>query len=674
MFDKLYNPQPLIYADFTHEQIGNQLKQVLEHNKFKEESDLANPTVDWSDRFVFEVPNISSIVTPTSTQAAWVMRLINISLQRSTAVGIPLPASVITKDHFMDNTFGPLESLPTFTGSINTQWIASFRKKFIISAEFAGMYQVTTAIDSQNVGYYISRLEVYSPPNSFPIGVGVSDAVSMSGGSSMEDKAMKPFEEYQSYEFNYNIFKKTLVNSGFETEVLAVEPNNKIGKVVIPGGIGSLLITKSQHSSMLSLASGMNADLHDILLQYQTIPPITATRDDNDQLQYNITLQLVGIDNSGIYTPVSAGISVKGATPYNLRSDAAAINANIDRKENVKTYSEIQLAVDEVSNKYQIELGADANAAETVTRINAHHFGYPGKGLQAPAFMKASRNSPYFESVIGNSCSTVGLPVSGYLIIYPPLGCRLKDLNEKELSQASFKCITAEELIMLHNNLPIDFGHAFVGLNFLLHENRNAAPDTFLQNIGINHGLDLTSFIGDIASALAEAYKESNSPSNALIDDKYSKNFPQKDLYGDIDAFGLKTAYTEVIANNTNAKFSEVYSHYYSSIVPTNQNSHYTKRFTNFATEWDLIDSQGVWQGQSFPHYNDWVQRIKDIFPFLYLSLYDIDERSNIGINLWFDTDVRDVDLTEAPSLNHNDVIYAIDKFLSSIQTGQSNE
>lgn len=159
----------------------------------------------------------------------------------------------------------------------------------------------------------------------------------------------------------------------------------------------------------------------------------------------------------------------------------------------------------------------------------------------------------------------------------------------------------------------------------------------------------------------------------------YETSNPQADMFANADSIGIYRAYQVLSENpaNTdkpNALFSTVFEHYYGSTITPSPNTHYTKRFTNFATEWDLIDGQGNWLGNSFPHYSDWVQRIKDLYPFLYKALYEKLGRFHLGYEIMNDYQSSNSDFSGIPSLSNSDAIYALDKFLQSLQTGYNNE
>lgn len=80
------------------------------------------------------------------------------------------------------------------------------------------------------------------------------------------------------------------------------------------------------------------------------------------------------------------------------------------------------------------------------------------------------------------------------------------------------------------------------------------------------------------------------------------------------------------------------------------------------------------WLDSTFPHYSDWVQRIKDIYPFLYKALYEDLGWIPLGFEIMNDFKSSYVDFSEIPPLSNSDAIYTLDKFLQSLQTGYNNE
>ena len=213
-----------------------------------------------------------------------------------------------------------------------------------------------------------------------------------------------------------------------------------------------------------------------------------------------------------------------------------------------------------------------------------------------------------------------------------------KNNNQRfELKKETYDRITASQSLKLGNNI-IDIGHAFYGLDCLLHTSnsehpagkpakpfRNSLPT---EGFDIQHSIDFTSFIGDLASVIGSAYLEKDTITTTTLDYYYDNRFfSSKDQLGDIDIIGLKKAWDKVSSINPNFKFSDVIDFYYGAITNNHHPiipEHHSKRFTHFAKYYGLIDNAGMWYGNITPEMQnikaEWQIRVRKFAVFYYAS------------------------------------------------------
>lgn len=671
-FRKLYNPSPLIYTDFALKVEYGELKPRNSTDKFLEESEGASSIADWSEAFDFPVPNINSL-SPSNTQAPWIIKLINIRLEMPS---IALPASVVSRDFPLDNVFGPLQELPSFAQNVSTQWLVSYQKRFLKIKDFSGIYAVTIGVDSQDVGYYLSMLDEYvpkganflTPPAIYP---------QPRSGISYEDSIVVPFNEGILSNSNFELNQKKLTISDNEESVILVLPPILPSGYIATGGAGSLLITKDQHSAMLNLATGLDDSVHEILFQFVQVEE---KADDNQQDYYEADLQLVGLDINGVYTSALSTLIVRGVQILSLKTSLAQITVEIHEQDPIISYDHLFASIKKVDKVYKDVLRHDDTPDKSVTRIRVHSFGYPGNGFlgkfEAIAFSKTIPDAPYIEPKPNyeSLCTVQGEPFTIGFFTSPDLRCRIRQLYENEIGANIYASLT-EMVLLNHKGILLDITHALYGMDVLLNGGVNSLPDIYYQNaFGIDYSLDLASFIGDIASTLVGAYiKYGNNPTSTEFDDEYSRKFGSADQYGDIDSFGLNAAYNEVLSSTPDAGLADVFEHYYGNHIPSDPTTHYTKRFARFAMEWDLIDYAGNWKGSNSSYYQDFINRVLNISNFLFFTESRF-EKYTIGLELILNLDNTVLDVSEVPQYSVQDVEYLIDKFLQFIQTGYQNE
>lgn len=699
-FRNNYNPSPLIYLDFGQRlKIENNTEKLYfpqNSRKFIDEPFTVPLPVSWSNKFKLYSPNITSL--STKTQPSWFIKLHNIRKVKPSLVG--LPASAISRDTFIDNVFGPVidSDLIELFGTGKTQWVAFSGKRYIDAYRseigVAGMFDILIAISVDSILFYASMSDYYIPQESEETQLIVKEyfVPHLIGiGSSKDTNLIRGIEKGAgNLQFE---FKKEERTVGLTTR--------KIHAVTFPDDsekhnyIATLLLSRAEYDFLVNSSSALNSEYHEVLIQFS---PFTTFLDDNSNPFQQATLHLVGYDNSGTKTVIPTNMVIQSIQDLKFNSITAVENLQLPDIE-VTPFSRDELIqqVQRVEAVYRIKINANGSPLDntpdkTVTRIRVHYYGHPGKEELGIAFNKGVPFAPYLEPISTNSnCTSDAIPPA-FEFATSAFGCRVRKLYEKsqqfgeELGfDLSFTLIKTKPLLF-HNNLIIDYGHAFYGLCALLHPgtgNNQGKPHPIYQNgFAINNSIDFTSFVGDLASAISEAYNihyiengDHNVPFS-LLDSYYSTWASNADILGDIDIFGLKYTWDYFISQGTAFNFSDVLAYYYSDSVPAPVNHlilHSSKRFSLFALYHNFIDNQGNWVlNTNSNEYADFRSRIRKFCKF-YHSKFQPSPKYKTGACLYLDFSTLNTS-SYFNSFQDYHIEYVLDKFLSYFQTGYHNE
>jgi hypothetical protein len=629
-FRNLYNPSPLIYVDYCQllDNSGN-LYLPVNTSKFLDEN-LVNPTpISWSNIYNFYVPNISLL--SGNTQPAWYVKLYDVRKTNPTSVS--LPNTVVPRTNYMDNAFGPIVQLPNDFGTGITQWVANTGKRYIdnsVQSGIVGFFETGIGFSTNDVLFYTNLIDQYNPEkNQYNVGSFVQPLYTGSGSSS-EPTFIESLQNGQLVNIDAAIINKEPYSISSQPYFIHnIDSDNPLAPSA--SNYNSFALTLSEYTNVLSSITNLDSNFHEPLLQFNSYNPLL---DENGNKLQEVDLNVAGFDSTGIFSkiPISVNIKTLNAVRFNSDSLGTAANLPANTEDLPIPMTLLLIGVQSVEHAYTVPLifgGVipDATPDKVVTRIRVHYYGSPGSGLQAIAFNKAVPYAPYLEQIPyqGNSCTSILIPPSAGFFINLPLSCRIRRLynnypfqskNYEEIDSLNFKNMTSKSHLVKDPGANIvDYGHAFYGLCALLHPGppSNINPDPpfdgkpdpiYISNLNILHSVDFTSYIGDLAQVLGEAIidqvnnggSESNPVGNGRLDYMYSVFLGDPDLYGDIDIFGLKKAWTYVSSVQSNFKFSDVLAHYYSSTVPVEPGpphtvNHYSKRFTLFCQSNGFLNS-----------------------------------------------------------------------------------
>ena len=710
-FRKYYNPDPLVYLDVCQVIIKNSLTIPESNKKFISQPFDITLNPDWSETFEFAIPNNQNV--SQLTHHVWYIKLYLIITQPSLN---SVPSTSIRRNNFLDNVFGNLQTIYDKLNIVGTQWQTFTGKKYIEGQlEFgtSGMYEIKFGVSSSDVLFSAILLDPFIKTlKSFPSRQNLTLETTASG-SSIDGEISSSIIDgiFANNTIEFNKIKFSTLNEEFFIHDL---DSSDLENSEIHNNF-TLLLSKSQFQSIIDEVENLNLDLADVMIQFIDYDYKT----DLNLSEYQIAnIQLAGLDIYGNVVQINSNLETKiyEGNRYNTSLTGSHLNLNITNK-NPFTVLELVNLVKSVEDIYSNPqtLFLDNTPDKTVTRIRVHYYGYPGNGnlkarLSGIAFNKGVPSSPYLEKNPYSNAMYVAsekIPPSYYVLINrKALGLRIRNLyynfyDEEgkikfELNYHEYKRLTSNQNLKIGNDI-IDIGHTFYGLDALLHTFNNSnpvdKPAQPFRNIStskgfdIQHSMDFTNFIGDLASVLGNAYIDFKGNEHLItistLDDYYDKIkslksvFLKDDQLGDIDIIGVKAAWDKVYTTNLQFKFSDVIMFYYGPITSYHNASlpeNYTKRFTHFAKYYGLIDNAGIWYNDISPEMQaikaDWYLRVRKFAVFYYAAKPRFNNISNsVNITHALLMNNIEVDITNCfNGFQHLHINYLIEKYLNFIK------
>jgi hypothetical protein len=220
-----------------------------------------------------------------------------------------------------------------------------------------------------------------------------------------------------------------------------------------------------------------------------------------------------------------------------------------------KTETIVDLSSIEEARKPSTDATSVINGADFVALIQAVEIGYPADSPQE--ILTRVRQHYYGAKSYTDGLAFDSLiPDAPYLMDpLPPAGpVKRRLLTTPPLDAAIFKSLTAKANENSQGDNPspylvdgdkkrVDVGHAFLGLDALLHP-RTSNP---YLSFGIPN-IDISSWVADLATAVYWTESDGNTPPrpklwngnpNTAFDSYYYMAVPDEDVFGDADSFGL---------------------------------------------------------------------------------------------------------------------------------------
>ncbi|NEN25409.1 hypothetical protein G3O08_18080 [Cryomorpha ignava] len=577
-FRKIYNPEPLLYADYAVELISDTLINISSSMKFKQETNpvLAAP---WSSGFTFKLPN--NPAASSHTAPAFPTKLMNI---RQKNPDIALPSTVVQKEHFLDNAFGPANYVPDVAAGSTTQWISGLGKRFIDGRNemgVAGVFEIGMGISSTEVSFFASIIDEYRPGITFGRSQ-VKKSTPEMGGKSQSSSLIAELNKTWFKDRNFELQKQELSGSTFYImDQKTLDPPTNFS------GLINLVISKSEYDA-ISIPSNLDTTIHAPLLSFQNF----SMESDNNQVPYRkAALKVNGATSSGTKTTAGLGVDLLTFNYGMLNSEAAGNVVELKPAlSGILTVDDFFEALKVVEDVYSAK---DAFAVQTSTRIRRHYYGeYNTNSNNSLTDMLIS------EFATGNIFEHT-LPLAKLELRYHD-----RNLGFFEMLASGFSNLSAYSQLTSHANENgtkdnpspylvdnlyfIDLGQVLYGFESIFYQ-KHYPPSEILasnkpaigtyspsyENFPVKIVNDLAGWIANVIIPVTDFFIWEESGKSPYAGDEapdtnfnafYDYSAPRADLYGNADSIGIYRAYQVLNDHEPNEgklKLSDVFTLYY---------------------------------------------------------------------------------------------------------------
>ncbi|NEN25401.1 hypothetical protein G3O08_18040 [Cryomorpha ignava] len=586
-FRKLYNPEPLLYADYAVELISDTLMNISSSTKFKSETNpvLAEP---WSSGFTFKLPNNPAV--SGNTAPAFPIKLMNI---RQKNPDIALPSTVVQKEHFLDNAFGPANYVPDVAAGSSTQWVSGLGKRFIDGRNemgVAGVFEIGMGISSTEVSFFASIIDEYRPGITFGRSQ-VKKSTPETGGKSQSPSLIAELNKTWFKDRNFELQKQELSGSTFYImDQKTLDPPTNIS------GLINVVMSKSEYDA-ITIPSNLDTTIHAPLLSFQSF----SMESDNNQVPYRkAALKVNGATSSGTKTTSGLGVDLLTFNYGMLNSETAGNVVELEEAVNgiitVNGFIEMLKVVEDVYGEKEGIIDFGDNLIEICTRIRVHYYGGE-RDLPEVYYLKDVVNGKIFNNTI---------PLAEYMV--DPIFYRKLD-RLPFATRALFSGVNVYDQLTSHGNENavkdnpspylvndlgyVDLGQVLYGFESIFYQphypptsifptppsDMDKPPsDTYspsYENFPVKIINDLAGWIANIAIPATDYFlhvrdgvspiKERYAPTTPNLQAYYDISAPIVDLNGNADSIGILWAY-EVLnenPNNEGLKLSDVFTLYY---------------------------------------------------------------------------------------------------------------
>ncbi|NEN25405.1 hypothetical protein G3O08_18060 [Cryomorpha ignava] len=504
---------------------------------------------------------------------------------------IALPSTVVQKEHFLDNAFGPANYVPDVAAGSSTQWVSGLGKKFIDGRNemgVAGIFEIGMGISSTEVSFFASIIDEYRP--GITLGRSqVKKSTPETGGKSQTASLIAEFKKTWFKDRNFELQKQELSGSTFYImdQKTLDPPTNFSGQI-------NLVISKSEYDA-ISIPSNLDTTIHAPLLSFQNF----SMESDNNQVPYRkAALKVNGATSSGTKTTTGLGVDLLTFNYGMLNSEAAGNVVELEEAENgillIDTFLD---DLKEVEKVYPND-----NFSQTCLRIRVHSYG-SARDLPKDGFWNVLLGS-IDDTAAGHILNNALPPLNGAggyveIISFDPNIISVRKLRrvdfEKKGIADTWNRLTshANENGIMDNPSPyivfegkdIDLGQILYGFESVYWQRHyppiNIFPpsgSTYSQsyaNFPVKIVNDLTGWLANIITPVTDFFVHAttgNSPLNPPISldfaDYYEYSAPLADLYGNADGIGIYRAYEVLIENTANVdlRLSDIFILYYKGV------------------------------------------------------------------------------------------------------------
>lgn len=603
-FRKLYNPVPVIYADFVMQQTGSNLEQLNGEETFLRESTLANPLDTWSEVFQFDIPNISGQGIPT-----WVIKA---NVVRTEQPSAGLPGTVIARETPYDLIFGPIDNISSGFSSSKTTEKVFPGKRFLVHKNYIVAGNSSIIRSGNDLTFAFRKIDTWKNSqllfenkisNSLPtIKIGIPGE---SNYSSRVDY-LKPLLDENTKDSRVRVRKDSITVSSISIPTIFIEKDSQ-NRVTTPDYIELSLTWNEFQSQVLQAISTLSTSYHDPILQ---IDLFTKKQDDNGLYYKDGVLSIASLDTNGLYQKnqlVFGNFYIYTREEKTFTSEAFAGAQDLPTSYDPKSIFNFSELIQYVTSAEALYMDKVTDTTiEFTTRLRAQYYGQ----LQFIALI------PYFPHYVFNTVSDDENRVLDEQF-----------MHSTTEGEEAFKHLTAEAdenlkkdntgpyLIDTNSSRELDFGHTLFGLQALQmpFDYASNTNNTLYQinpvliagsKIFKNYNLDPIDFAGwiadiGIAVGMNEKHKSNDNqppldgegasvihlPESPDIDRYYEISAPEADLEGDIDSYGLLRAWNIVESTNPDFRLSDVLTYYYQNPSSVINFYHYRNRYLIFCED-----------------------------------------------------------------------------------------
>ncbi len=632
-FRREYNPSVLVYHD-----IGSiKLDSFFRPNNFSYDLTISG---DWTDRFVYDSPNIPTIGGASGdTSTCWWIRIYVI---RKKLPENDLPRRLVPTDNYLDLAFGPV--MP-FDARDDVFWYIMGGKRYVDGSKITGlkadlMVQVGVFETPTTITFFA---QVITEHRLFK-----GSVQKIAGGTSTAGTFVQSVDGWSN---RANIFL------GFATELApgnsAIIPSlNGLGVRGTTFGLMSLQLTRQEYDTkIIPAAQQLTSAYHTTYLSLDAFGTIV----DGTKSARRVSITVAGLNASGTYTrvnPVGGAVTVVTNDMLTFITEDAA-NAIVVRQEksdpkayfpaNDGTSTNLIAFVEAVEKAYASEDSSDPR--HTVTRLRHQYYGYASDAKQSFFSMKGAKTyakSCVFGAVIPgpqnfldnntgtNTCfrkhriltepDDIDDPIARakYERAFPYLWA---SADENFIGDNPSPFVQDPDTVNVQRRKTWDLGHALFGLESLLYGGAVAWPNCetpgceypgaifwpYPLRCDVFSSIILATYIADLGPVPASFWMHGARgkstggdawyPATPDLDREWEISASDPDLIGDAEAFGWFAAWKAVKAEKLAAgvpfKFSDVLKRYYDR--NTTHVEHFTHRWKLFCEHEKFINGAGQW-------------------------------------------------------------------------------
>ncbi|NEN25404.1 hypothetical protein G3O08_18055 [Cryomorpha ignava] len=673
-FRKLYNPEPLIFGDYTFKLVAdndNSPTIQLSEPQFLFEFPLGIIENDWTQEFSFVTPNMSSAVSGQNS-IAFYLKLFNV---RTKLPEISIPSTGFPKETPIDNIFGPITDFPLHWPSDETNWEVYPKKRFYVGPNSILVGESGVERSNNAITFYFRVLNEYyrfDPFLSQDYKNQITTSFMPPSGRSQNSNAEVLISDYLdnglTYATDFELRKDNVIVNTipipiryFSNEKLR---NNNLNYVEL-----SISVSEFEDQIVPALAT-LDTSVQEPMF---TIDAFNQKTDDNGKTYFDGIISIVGLDSNGIYQrnqPSNGNIYIFTRDNYSFSSIAINSNIELPSGHDPNAYFNFSDFIGYAQTAEDVFSIAPFNDSPVsfVTRIRVMYYsGFKFNPIVPD--LEYEDNSPEFETK--ELHKSVMQSPSELLVSYVHLVSKA-DENLDGDNPSPY-------LLDLPNAREIDLGHVLFGLQALQFPLENSPSPSLIGRFFLKYnlrGIHYAGWVADIGIAVGtnerhifdnevpvavRHYGNIYYPENPDIDRYFEISAPEPDLEGDIDAYGLKAAWEDVESINPEFKFSDVLKYYFQNPDPENNLNHYGNRYFIFCLQNGIV-TQISGNTYSWPNYTN-----------LPVSLLEPVEWM---ATFWFDQYNELLLIFKNPPVNYHfqDCKYVLIKFLQWLKPRLENE